>query len=244
MTAASPPTLRSFLGAAASPFILSGACAALCYALSGPSLNLYIGSILFATLIAPALTLAEPTPMRQFIAAGSVVDGVGLVWLVAALQSATTLWQWLMCYVLLACYVAAIGALAVLLVRMKFNRIPASAIVVILGLAWLTWPVWLSPWLDERMASWLVPAHPLLAINGELVHLGVWGEQTVAYRLTNLGQHVSYRLPSGVGFASLVHLLIASAILALLVWWEAPREPSDRPATPSLPPAPPGSDTP
>jgi hypothetical protein len=82
-------------------------------------------------------------------------------------------------------------------------------------------------------------------MNGTLRHLGVWGEQTVAYHLTSLGQHVRYTLPPGVGLAALLHLLVAVSAMALLAWMpEKPAqagapEPSDRPTTPSPPPAPP-----
>jgi hypothetical protein len=238
--------LRGFIGASAWPFILSVLSAALCYSAADAELNLYIGSILFATILAPPLVLAERAPMRQLVAAGSIVDGVGIVWLFACFRCATTLWQWLLCYLMLACYIAAISTVALLLVRIGFNRILASAVVVVLGLAWLAWPVWLSPWLTDEMAAWLAPAHPILALNGQLRHLGMWGEQTIAYHLTNLGQHVRYELPAGVGLASLVHLLIAAVIVAILVWWDpkdpkAPRAssgPSDQPATPSHTPAP------
>jgi len=85
---------------------------------------------------------------------------------------------------------------------------------VTLGVAWLMWPIWLSPALQGprggRLVEWLVPAHPLLAANGVLHEaLGNWTEQAgVAYHYTTLGENVPYSMPENVFACVIVHGLI------------------------------------
>ena len=86
-----------------------------------------------------------------------------------------------------------------------------------LALAWLSWPVWLSPWIAgrDRLVAWLVAAHPLFALDGALRHLGPpWTEHHWMYtRLTVLNQDVFYSLPGGVGRAVVLCAGIALACL-------------------------------
>jgi hypothetical protein len=86
----------------------------------------------------------------------------------------------------------------------------AAAIVIVLALAWLAWPIWLSPALEGRqtLVNWLVPAHPLLAINGQLSQLGIWTERPLMYRWTVLNQDVSYEMPGNPVWCIAVHGLI------------------------------------
>jgi hypothetical protein len=200
-------------------FALSVALTSACYAAAGASLGLYFGGTLLATIVAPPVVLAHETLARRAFAYAGVVDGVGLVWLIAALRSETTLGDWLACYVLLAAYVLALAGLALLMLRLRAGAIAASATAVVAGLLWLTWPVWLSPWLSgdrgAAIVAWLAPAHPLLAINGVLFHLGAWSEQQLAYHLTNLQQDVPYRLPTNALPSIAAHLLIGAALAFL-----------------------------
>jgi hypothetical protein len=172
---------------------------------------------LLTALIAPPIVLAHETLARRAFAYAGVVDGVGLVWLVAALRTDTTLGDWLACYLLLAAFVIAVAGLAIVLARLRINVFAASALAVLIGLSWLTWPVWLSPWLSgdrgAAIVGWLAPAHPLLAMNGVQLHLGAWSEQQLAYHLTNLGQDVPYRLPATALPAILVHAVVGSALV-------------------------------
>jgi hypothetical protein len=93
----------------------------------------------------------------------------------------------------------------------------ASAIATILALAWLTWPVWLSPRLTGPSAAttvkYLTWMHPLFAVNGVLTNLGAWSHLPIAYRyLTTLGQDVPYALPTSIWPAALVHLVLGIAV--------------------------------
>jgi hypothetical protein len=213
------PTWRGFLTVAMPPFLLAIAATLGCYFAAGPNLLLHLGGIALAMLLAPPLVLAHRNRVEQFLVAASIVDGVGVVWLVAMFQSDTTFAQWLGAYVLVAACVVAMLGLAVALSRLLRNDVLASALSVAVAFAWLTWPVWLSAWVDrpgvEKLIAWLVPVHPLLAANGLLIHLGVWGEQRLIYQLTSLGQDVPYQFPASVAPATLVHLLIGGTLLLL-----------------------------
>ena len=199
------------------PLLLALVFTAACYLAAGPSLGLFIGGVFVATLLAAPLVMWRDSAFDRAMIAMSVVDGVAIVWLVAVFTSAATFAQWLAAYVLLAAYVTALVGIAIALGRARFGDVASSAITVGISLAWLTWPVWLSPWLTTSMAGWLVPAHPLLALNGLLMHLGVWGEGRLAYRLTNLGQDVPYHLPPTVLPAIALHALFGGGLL-LLSW--------------------------
>ena len=219
MTDAPEAPARDVLVVAIPPFVLSVALTIACYVAADASLGLFFGGTLVATLVAPPIVLAHEMLARRAFAYAGVVDGVGLVWLVAALRSETTVGEWLACYVLLAAFVLAVAGFALMLQRLRVNAFFASAAAVVTGLLWLTWPVWLSPWLagdrGAAVVAWLAPAHPLLAINGVLLHLGAWGEQQLAYHLTNLGQHVPYRLPATALPAIVAHALVGAALVLL-----------------------------
>jgi hypothetical protein len=161
------------------PLVLSAAIAAVCSAAAGMSLGFYLGPIALLTLNLPPLVAGEKQRFRAFIIAAAAIDGVGIAWLIAAVfGSRTTFLDWLQCYLVLVAYAAALWGLTRLL--------RSAALVTILALAWLSWPVWMSPWLTDAAIAWLVPAHPLLAINHVLLDLGVWTQQRVMYQVTGL----------------------------------------------------------
>jgi hypothetical protein len=213
-----PPSLRITL-AAALPFALGAAAAGSCYAAAGMSLGFFFGGVILATLLAPPLLLGERGGWRRAFALAGLIDGVGIIWLVAGWGAGPSLGERLLCYLLLTAYITPLAAAAILLERLTRQAVLASAIVVVLALAWLAWPIWLSPWLEgqsaSRTAAWLVPAHPLLTMNGLLRDLGIWSEFPLAYRLTNLNQHVLYRLPGSIWPCVAAHLLIAGALAGL-----------------------------
>lgn len=195
------------------PLLLSGAFTGACFAAAGPSLGLFIGGLLGVTLLAPAMALWRRDPLERTLTAGSVVDGAAIVWLIPVVMSHVTSMQWLLAYVLLAAYATAICGLAVALHRRGFSDVAANAVTLVLALLWLTWPIWLSTAMTSSLAAWLVPAHPPMAMNALLLHLGVWGEGRIAYQLTNLGQDVAYALPSSVLPAIILHALLGLALL-------------------------------
>lgn len=211
------PSLHRFLAVAVPPLVLSLVLTVGCYLAAGPGLGLYLGGLALAMVLAPPLVMAYRSRIEQIIAAASLVDGVGIVWLVAMFRSDVTFAQWLWAYVLLAACTLGATGLAALVLRFTGRGEAAAGLVVLFAMLWLTWPIWLSAWIDHsmvvRLIGWLVPIHPLLAMNGLLVHLGVWGEWPMMYKLTSLGQDMPYRLPASVATSAAFHFLIGGALL-------------------------------
>lgn len=184
------------------------------YAL-GTTLGLFFGGLVVVTLVLPPMVLLQRDWTAQVFVASAVNDAVGMVWLLAALTPQVSLTQWLMCYLVLAAYSFALWAMVRMLRRARMSAIPAAALTVVVAMLWLTWPIWLARHGGARAADWLVPAHPPLAINGAISHLGIWTERPIAYNhLLNLGQDVAYRLPDGVLAAVFVHLIAGGLLFA------------------------------
>jgi len=205
------PKRRTILPDALIAFALSAASTGVCFALCGASLQLFLAGFFFTTLILPPMTLTHASIKHRLLIGACVVDGVGLIWLCSIASPQITFVQWLKCYVVLICYATSLAGMVMLLVRLRVAPIFASAIATILSLSWLTWPVWLSPYLRgpraETLANDLTSIHPLFAINGVLAHLGAWTHFPIAYQhLTTLGQDVPYTLPRSIWPASLLHL--------------------------------------
>jgi hypothetical protein len=202
-------------------FLLAVAAAMLCRHAAGVSLGLFFGGVAFTTLVVPPLTAGESTPVRRAIVAILVCLGVSLVWL-SALSDVLSMRQWLACFVALLAYSLALGGICACLVSLGANAVVTSAFITVLGLLWLTWPVWLSRVLTtatgEFLVDWLVPAHPLFAINAVLQQFDSWDRYPLAYsRLTVLNQDVFYSMPAGVLWTTSVHALIGVTALAWAV---------------------------
>jgi hypothetical protein len=183
------------------------------YFASGARLGLLFAPLLLATLFTPPLLLAGHSSwgILQWLA---IVLAIAGVWL---FTSGLLVSEWAACTFVLAAYLSALAAVALLLVRFIIPPILASASTVLLGLAWLTWPVWLSRALTgrggEKIVAWLTAAHPLLAINGVVQHrFDAWDRYRLAYQqLTTLNQDVFYHLPRSVIPAVLLHAAIGIA---------------------------------
>ena len=232
MVTTPPPELTLRRGAiiCLPPFLLMAAAQTLAYFAAGATLNFFFAGFFFLTILLPPLVLTRPWPMERLLIGGSLIDAAAVVWLVMLASSwiggrgvfaQTTVLQWLGLYVLLGFYGLALAGGAVLLRRMRIAAVIAAAIMIVLGLAWLTWPIWLSPALTgdagAKLGGWLIPMHPLMTANALVRHLGVWSEQPLAYHLTTLGQHVPYALPSGPWMSMAVHLALAAVLFALAV---------------------------
>jgi hypothetical protein len=192
-------------------FALGILASGVCLIAVGINLGFYFGGIIAAALLIPALSLAERSLVHRLFIAGAVTDGIAVVWLVGLFGSISIL-QWLLCYALLICWAFALASVAHLLDQVIRHSILASAIVVVMALLWLSWPVWL--W----QVDWpiLVKVHPLFAINGMLSNLGVWPERPIAYQhLMRLGQDIPYALPRNIAPAVAIHLLVGSTALLL-----------------------------
>lgn len=212
-----PLTPGDAVRAAVTPLLLSLSASIVCYVTLGATTGLFFGAAAVVALLTPPLVLAYCDDTRRAIAASSVVDGAGVVLLFAASDPYVTLLDWVRAYLLLAAFAVALWGVAALLTRLRVAPLFASALTVALALAWLAWPVWLSPWLAgrETLVAWLVAAHPLFGLDGTLRHLGPpWTERHLMYtRLTVLNQDVFYSLPAGVGRAVVFHALLGIACL-------------------------------
>jgi hypothetical protein len=216
-----PHSIPQLLRAASLPFVLGMLIAIACWIACGINLGLFFGGIALTIILLPPLAMRADRPVYALLATVSVVDGVGIVWLIAVLMKLTLL-QWLQAYMVLA-----VVALAVLGMVMSLRRVigaAAAAGTTIVFLAWLSWPVWLSPWADARLVAMLAPVHPLFALNRVLVDLGIWTQQPVMYQLTSLGQDVPYELPASTGACVLAHLLMGLTLGLPAWWWSVPEE--------------------
>ena len=203
------------------PLILSTLIGLLCHRAAGPTLGLFLGGLLLIAVITGPIIAAEQTWLGRLLAMAGIVHGIAGVWFYAVIRADLDPALWAASYLTLASLVIAIGAFTALL-RSTFRPGPTGggAIATPLATAWLTWPIWLSPALHGanggRIASWLVPAHPVFAINSVLgPKLGYWAEQGVAYNLTNLGDDIGYSLPNGILWCILLHLGFAFACIAI-----------------------------
>jgi len=120
-----------------------------------------------------------------------------------------TFGELLRCSLIFTAFVFALSGAASALSRAGVVAPLAAGIVVTVAVLWLTWPIWLSHALNQTLVDWLVPAHPLLAINSVLRHLGAWDRAPLAYqKLTVLNQDIPYHLPRSIFPATLLHSLI------------------------------------
>lgn len=192
--------------------------ASVSWATGGNNLGLFFGGIVAATLLVPPTSLNESKVWHRLMVAGAVCDGIVVVWLIAMLAGPISIVQWFLCCVLLVAWCLMICGVAHLSKLLIKPTIPAAAIPVVLGLLWLSWPIWLSQLNSPpSVVSFLVSVNPLLAINGVLSNLDIWVEQSLTYRsLVRLGQDVPYEMP-GVLRMMLFHSLTGGA--ALLVGW-------------------------
>lgn len=196
------------------PLILSGIAGVFCYLAAGVSLGLFLGGLLLAALITGPLVAAETTWHGRALAVAGIIHGIAGVWLYATIKADLDLGLWAASYLTLITLVFAIAGLTAFARRLGLGRIGAGAIVTLLAIAWLTWPIWLSPALHgrpgEKAVAWLVAAHPIFALNGVLrERFGYWAEQGIAYNLTNLSDDIAYSVPDNVLKCVLLNVGIA-----------------------------------
>jgi hypothetical protein len=186
-------------------------CAA-CWWAAGTSLGLFFGGLFLVTFLTPAAILEQKEFRGIALSLAASVGPIAATWLIADLKTSDTIGQWIEATTVLIAYTLAIAGIAVLLSACKLPEIFAAAIAIILGLAWLTWPVWLSATLVNHEANSavenLVKLHPPLVINGILTGEPAWTEMSLAYHLTNLNQDVPIRLPSSVIPCAALHAII------------------------------------
>jgi len=166
-------------------------------------------------LYVPALVSVE-SGWDRITSAGAAIVGVAIIWAIATGSMDVSFAEWLRCTLVLGAFVITLAGCVSLLSLIRLPWPVASGLTTLLALLWFTWPVWLSHALTQSRVDWLVPAHPLLAINGVVAHLGAWDRMPIAYRsLTVLNQDIPYHLPRSIAPAVLVHSAIGLAGLML-----------------------------
>jgi hypothetical protein len=222
---------RRILSAALYPFILSAIAAVACYLSAGPTLGLFLGGLVMVSILTPPLILAEEQSTHRLLALGAIIVPFILIWLLAPIRSETRISEWLESSIVLIAYATALAGLSAGLRLARLSAALSAALTVTLALLWMTWPIWLSPtWNGEESTAGvarLVVCHPAFAINSLLVRPhGLWTEQSIAYRLTDLSQNVPYTLPKSIWPCVLVHGSIGAVLLGLAAWMRRkPREP-------------------
>jgi hypothetical protein len=210
-----PVAFRPYLKPALTGFLFSVAASAWCGWTAGPGLPLFFGAILLAALYVPAITLAEAEGVRWVSPLGAAIGIIATWWISLAFADVSFV-ELLRCAMICLVFVFALGGLSCVAARAGIAAAPAAAFVTLVGLLWLTWPVWLSHGLTQGRVNVLTAAHPLLAINGVLRHLGAWDRATIAYqRLTVLNQDIPYALPRSVLACVFIHGLIGGGCFAI-----------------------------
>jgi hypothetical protein len=194
-----------------------------CWWVAGPSLGIFFGGLFVATFLTPAGVLCGKAAASVGGLAAVVAPVVG-VWMFTATKTSNTPAELGEAVCVLLTYSIAIAGIALILARVRVPVIFASAAVIVLGLAWLTWPVWLSVPLVgrgyDRLVQDLVMAHPPLTINGILVGEPAWTERSVAYHLTDLNQDVPIRLPDNPAICAAVHGIIGLSLWIIAFVWK------------------------
>jgi hypothetical protein len=207
--------MRRAMKGAAPGLVIAGSLAVLCLIQSGASLSTFICGLVIVVAMVPAMTLARRNWTSRLIASGSVTDSIAITWLVLVFVSPISFWQWLGAYVAMLAFALALSGVAMMLASLRLDRVIAATVTSILGFAWLSWPVWLSPHLQGetgvRVAGALVFAHPIFALNALLSPpLEIWTHMPVMYRLTTLGQDLAYQLPGGIAWCIAIHGFIGA----------------------------------
>jgi hypothetical protein len=198
--------------------LLSIAAGLSCERAAGASLGLLLGPAILITLLAPPLMLAEDALKRRLLVCAALCGGICGVWIFTAHIEFPSI---IRCALVLAAYALALGGSACVLARMRVVSVLASAATTVLGLAWLTWPVWLSRMLPtsggQLFVRWSAPVHPLFAINGVVrERFDAWDRYRLAYQqLTTLNQDVLYMLPRTVWPSVALHGAIGATSLVL-----------------------------
>src|SRR5688572_3398846 len=196
--------IRRLLSVALAPLLLSALSAVACYVSAGTSLGVFLGGVIMVTLLVPPLVLADGGWRTRLIVLGAILLPVWATWLVATVNSQVYVREWMACCIVVTAYASALAGLTV---GLRLTRLPAvgcAAITVVLGLAWLTWPIYMSRSWEGTSSTDIVSLfarfNPALVINGQVFRaMGLWTEQSIAYRLTDLSQNVPYQLPRALG---------------------------------------------
>lgn len=206
---------------------LSGSASVIALVAAGPLQGALFGSCIVTVLLTPLLVSSETRWPMALLVTVSLAVGCLLGPIAAVLQGELNGRLLSVLAAVAAPLVLALAGVTFLLNRLRLPGGLAAALISLIALAWLSWPIWLSPWLagNEALVSQLSPAHPLLTIDAAITREGgvPWSEHRLMYsKLTVLGQHVFPRPPIGVGAAALLHGAIGGAafipVIVVQLW--------------------------
>jgi hypothetical protein len=201
------------------PAMLAAFAMLLCRHVAGISLGFFFGGFFVAALVAPAAIFSARCVRSGILPVAFTALAISLMWLGGVHRDEASFGQWLELGLLVFCLSFALAGLAGLLGRYLGQTI-AIALVVLLGLAWLIWPVWLCTYLaksgSQTTADALVEISPLLTANGVLKNESPISERTVAYQLTNLNQDIAMSLPDSPWKCAGFHALIAAGSFGMI----------------------------
>jgi hypothetical protein len=209
--------IRQILSVALPPLLLSIVAASGIGCACRGTLGVFIGSLLAVTILVPPTVLAVAGLRKRLVTVTMSVGPLALLWLLTAQRTGTTVGEWAASTTVMVAYALALAGVAVGLQRARLSAVVSAALTVVIGVAWLTWPIWLSPtWDGEASANRVngfVALHPALSVS--LPHLGQWAEQSLAYHLTDLNQNVPYHPPQTVWGCVVFHGLVALVLIGL-----------------------------
>jgi hypothetical protein len=215
------PKMKRLWPAVVFPLLLSLAAGMLCNWVAGATLGLFLGGIFAAALLVGPLVAAEDTWLGRLLVVLAVVHGIAGVWFYVSLHNHLALGACFSCYLVLIAMCLALGAISWTLRKFGLNISGTAAAVTVIAVAWLLWPIWLSPILagphGDTIVKLLIPIHPIIAINAALrEQLGYWAEQAIAYYYTSLSDDVNYSLPTNVFACVAFHLALAGICLGMV----------------------------
>jgi len=186
---------------------------------SGANLGTIVGGQLGIAILLPPLVVAPALGRRQACAAVAAIAGALAVWWTTLDRGNFPAGQLLGVTICTIAWGAELAMLTVAAQRIGFGA-AAPGCVIVLALAFFTWPIWLGAHISSALAGRLAKVHPGLVANGVLTATFPWFEQPVAYReLTVLNQSVPCTLPTNWMACALVHGVIAAAIAIGIMAW-------------------------
>jgi hypothetical protein len=201
--------------------MVSLAASAICYWQTSATLGLFLGPLILTTLIIPPLIVGESGWLACLSVLLGVVIGPSIIWLTVANTKVVDGHQVFLCAMVLAAWLSVVSGGALLLRAARVVASLAVTVTVIVSCVWLTWPIWLSPLLasHERAVAWLSWAHPVMAMNSVVRHLGLWGSpmggSDLAYKyLTILNQDVAYPQSQSIWPCVLIYSLAGITLVS------------------------------
>ncbi len=201
-------------------------------ALEGSALGLFLAAPILLSILLPPLIATRSTIRQQLLTLSATLLPWYIFWFVikwltfpfqqrpVSLPLSGYWGEWMGSVIVLSAFAATLSAFTSLLSAIRLPRWLIPALITPLALAWLTWPIWTSPfWTGAENQPSLEPllfVNPAINLNGMVYkQYGGWMEQSVAYHLTNLNQDVPFSFPRTLWPMVLWHLGFAALLFFL-----------------------------